>query len=119
MKISVILEILARARMPSLTVNQLRLLVDTAEGKTFAGDLEAFADGDLGRRQNIAAVVGALAPGVRRTVDQLGFQFDLGKIIAAAKRDGCASLSTIKGANATPASRPGLFPTSKPPDYTG
>jgi hypothetical protein len=105
MKISVILEILARARLPSLTANQLRLLVDTAEGKAFAGDLEAFADGDLGRRQNIAAVVGALSPGVRRTVDQLGFQFDLGKIIAAAKRDGCAGLSTIKGADATPASR--------------
>lgn len=105
MKMSVILETLAHAQLPSLTADQLRMLVGTAEGKAFANDLQAFAAGDVGRRRNIAAVAGALAPAVRRTVEQLGFEFDLKEIIAAVKRDDCEGLSTLKVANTTPESR--------------
>lgn len=105
MKLSTILETLASARLPSVTSEQLRHLVGTAAGKAFADDLKWFAAGEAGRREQLAAVVNALAPGVRRTVEQLGFQFDLPAIIAAAKLDGCAAIETIKAANTNPGSR--------------
>lgn len=105
MKLSTILETLAAARLPSVTSEQLRHLVGTAEGKAFADDLKWFAAGEAGRREQLAAVVNALAPGVRRTVEQLGFQFDLPAIIAAAKLDGSAGIDTIKAANANPGNR--------------
>lgn len=105
MKLSTILETLAAARLPSVTSEQLRHLVGTAEGKAFADDLRWFAAGETGRRDQLAAVVNALAPGVRRTVEQLGFQFDLPAIIAAAKRDGSACIDSIKAANANPGNR--------------
>lgn len=105
MKLSTILETLATARLPSVTSEQLRQLVGTAEGKAFAEDLKWFAAGEAGRRQQLAAVVHALAPGVRRTVEQLGFQFDLPAIIAAAKFDDSAGIETIKAANASPGNR--------------
>jgi hypothetical protein len=105
MKLSTILETLAAARLPSVTSQQLQQLVGTAEGKAFADDLRWFAAGEAGRREQLAAVVNALAPGVRRTVEQLGFQFDLPAIIAAAKLDGAAGIDTIKAANANPGNR--------------
>jgi hypothetical protein len=105
MKLSTILETLAAARLPSVTSEQLRQLVGTAEGKAFADDLRWYAAGEAGRRERLAAVVHALAPGVRRTVEQLGFQFDLCAIIAAAKVDGSAGVGTIKAANASPGNR--------------
>jgi hypothetical protein len=105
MKLSTILETLASARLPSVTSEQLRQLVGTAEGKAFADDLRWFAVGETKRRQQLAAVVHALAPSVRRTVEQLGFQFDLAAIIAAAKLDGSAGIDTIKAANANPGNR--------------
>jgi hypothetical protein len=105
MKLSTILETLASARLPSVTSEQLRQLVGTAEGKAFADDLRWFAVGETKRRQQLAAVVHALAPGVRRTVEQLGFQFDLAAIIAAAKLDGSAGIDTIKAANGNPGNR--------------
>jgi len=105
MKLSTILETLASARLPSVTSEQLRQLVGTAEGKAFADDLRWFAVGETKRHQQLAAVVHALAPGVRRTVEQLGFQFDLPAIIAAAKLDGCAGIETIMAANANPGNR--------------
>ena len=105
MKLSTILETLASARLPSVTSEQLRQLVGTAEGKAFADDLRWFAVGETKRRQQLAAVVHALAPGVRRTVEQLGFQFDLAAIIAAAKLDGSAGIDTIRAANANPGNR--------------
>lgn len=105
MKLSTILATLSAARLPSVTSEQLQHLVGTAEGKAFAEDLKWFAAGELGRRQHLAAVVHALAPGVRRTVEQLGFQFDLVAIIAAAKLDGSADINTIKAASANPGSR--------------
>lgn len=105
MKLSIILETLASARLPSVTSEQLQHLVGTAEGKAFADDLKWFAAGEAGRREQLATVVYALAPGVRRTVEQLGFQFDLPAIIAAAKLDGCAGIETIKAANANPGNR--------------
>lgn len=105
MKLSTILETLAAARLPSVTSEQLRQLVGTAEGKAFADDLRWYAVGETKRRETIAAVVHALAPGVRRAVEQLGFQFDLPAIIAAAKIDGCVGIDTIKAANASPGNR--------------
>lgn len=105
MKLSTILETLASARLPSVTSEQLRHLVGTAEGKKFADDLKWFAAGEAGRRQHLAAVVNALGPGVRRTVEQLGFQFDLLAIISSAKLDGSAGINTIKAANANPGNR--------------
>lgn len=105
MKLSTILETLATARLPSVTVEQLQQLVGTAEGKAFADDLRWFAAGETQRREKLAAVVHALAPGVRRTVEQLGFQFDLPAIIAAAKVDGSAGIDTIRAANANPGNR--------------
>jgi hypothetical protein len=105
MKLSTILETLASARLPSVTSEQLHQLVGTAEGKAFADDLRWFAVGETKRRQLLAAVVHALAPGVRRTVEQLGFQFDLPAIIAAAKLDESAGIDTIKTANANPGNR--------------
>lgn len=105
MKLSTILATLATARLPSVTSEQLHQLVGTAEGKAFADDLRWFAAGEAKRREQLAAVVNALAPGVRRTVEQLGFQFDLPTIIAAAKLDGCAGIETIKAANANPGNR--------------
>ena len=105
MKLSTILETLAIARLPSVTSEQLRHLVGTAEGKAFADDLRWFAAGKAGRREQLAAVVNALAPGVRRTVEQLGFEFDLPAIITGAKLDGCAGIETIKAANANPGNR--------------
>jgi len=105
MKLSTILETLAAARLPSVTGEQLQQLVGTAEGKAFADDLRWFAVGETKRREKLAAVVHALAPGVRRTVEQLGFQFDLLAIIAAAKVDDSAGIDTIKAANANPGNR--------------
>jgi hypothetical protein len=105
MKLSTILDTLAAARLPSVTIEQLRQLVGTAEGKAFAEDLELFAAGEAQRRDQLAFVVHALAPGVRRTVEQLGFQFDLPAIIAAAKSDGSTGFNMIKAANADPGSR--------------
>lgn len=105
MKLSTILATLSAARLPSVTSEQLQHLVGTAEGKAFAEDLKCFAAGELGRRQDLAAVVHALAPGVRRTVEQLGFQFDLLAIIAAAKLDESAGIDTIKGANGSAGNR--------------
>jgi hypothetical protein len=105
MKLSIILETLASARLPSVTSEQLRQLVGTAEGKAFADDLRWFAVGETKRRQQLAAVVHALAPGVRRTVEQLGFQFDLAAIIAAAKLEGSVGIDTIRAANANPGNR--------------
>lgn len=105
MKLSTILATLTTARLPSVTSEQLHQLVGTAEGKAFADDLRWFAAGEAKRREQLAAVVNALAPGVRRTVEQLGFQFDLPTIIAAAKLDGCAGIETIKAANANPGNR--------------
>ncbi len=105
MKLSTILETLTTARLPSVTSEQLRQLVGTAEGKAFAEDLKWFTAGETGRRQQLAAVVHALAPGVRRTVEQLGFQFDLPAIIAAAKLDDSSGIETIKAASASPGNR--------------
>lgn len=105
MKLSTILETLAAARLPSVTSEQLRHLVGTAEGKAFADDLKWFAVGEFGRREQLAAVVNALAPGVLRTVEQLGFKFDLPAIIAAAKVDGSVGIDTIKAAHASPGNR--------------
>lgn len=105
MKLSTILETLAAARLPSVTSEQLRHLVGTAEGKAFADDLKWFAAGETGRREQLAAVVHALAPAVRGTVEQLGFQFDLPALIAAAKVDGSTGFDTIKAANANPGNR--------------
>jgi hypothetical protein len=105
MKLSIILETLASARLPSVSSEQLRQLVGTAEGKAFADDLRWFAVGEAKRREQLAAVVHALAPSVRRTVEQLGFQFDLAAIIAAAKLDGLAGIEMIKVANANPGNR--------------
>jgi hypothetical protein len=105
MKLSTILETLASARLPSVTSEQLQHLVGTTVGKAFADDLKWFAAGEAGRREQLAAVVNALAPGVRRTVEQLDFQFDLPAIIAAAKLDGCAGIEIIKAANANPGNR--------------
>lgn len=105
MKLSTILDTLASARLPSVTSEQLRHLVGTTAGKAFADDLKWFAAGEAERRAHLAAVVNALAPGVRRTVEQLGFQFDLPAIIAAAKLDGCAGIETIKAANTNPGNR--------------
>jgi hypothetical protein len=105
MKLSTILETLAAARLPSVTSEQLGHLVGTAEGKAFADDLKWFAAGEAGRRKQLAAVVNALAPAVRRIVEQLGFQFDLSAIIAAAKLDGSAVIDTIKTANVNPGNR--------------
>lgn len=105
MKLSTIFETLAAARLPSVTSEQLRHLVGTAEGKAFARDIESFAAGEAGCREQLAAVVNALAPAVRRTVEQLGFQFDLVKIIGAAKLDGSAGIATIKAAHASPGNR--------------
>jgi len=112
MKLSIILETLASARLPSVTSEQLRQLVGTAEGKAFADDLRWFAVGEAKRRQQLAAVVHALAPSVRRTVEQLGFQFDLAAIIAAAKLDGLAGIEMIKVANANPGNRTRRYRTS-------
>jgi hypothetical protein len=105
MKLSTILATLSAARLPSVTSEQLQHLVGTAEGKAFADDLKWFAAGEVGRRQHLAAVVHALEPGVRRTVEQLGFQFDLVAIIAAAKLDESAGIDTIKGANGSAGNR--------------
>lgn len=105
MKLSTILETLAAARLPSVTSEQLRHLVGTAEGKAFADDLKWFAAGETGRREQLAAVVHALAPAVRGTIEQLGFRFDLAALIAAGKRDGSTPFDTIQSANANPANR--------------
>lgn len=105
MKLSAILEILANARLPSVTGDQLRQLVGTAEGKAFADDLRWFAAGETGRREQLAAVVHALAPAVRGTVEQLGFRFDLAALIAAGKRDGSTPFDTIQSSNANPVNR--------------
>jgi len=105
MKLSIILETLASARLSSVTSEQLRQLVGTAAGKAFAEELRWFAAGEVGRRDQLAAVVNALAPSVRLMVEQLGFQFDLQAIIAAAKLDGSAGINTIKAASANPGNR--------------
>ena len=102
MRLSTILETLAAARLPSVTSAQLQQLVGTAEGKAFADDLKWFAAGEAGRREQLAAVVHALAPGVQRTIEQLGFEFDLLTIIAAAKLDGSVGFSKLREAASNP-----------------
>ena len=96
MKLSTILSTLAQAKLPSVTAVQLQQLVGTAEGKAFAEDLKWFAAGETTRRQPLAAVVHALAPVIRRSVEQMGLQFDLFVIIAAGKRDGDQLFDAIK-----------------------
>jgi hypothetical protein len=105
MKLATILDTLAAARLPSVTGEQLQQLVGTTEGKAFADDLRWYAAGDTKRHGQLAAVVHALAPGVRRTVEQLGFRFDVLALIAAAKRDGLAGFEIVKAANANPGNR--------------
>jgi hypothetical protein len=105
MKLSTILAILSSARLPSVTGEQLQQLVGTVEGKQFAEDLRWYGAGEVGRQAQLAAVVHALAPGVRRTVEQLGLEFDLSSIIAAAKRDGDKLFEEIKAALTNPANR--------------
>lgn len=105
MKLSTILGTLASARLPSVTSEQLQQLVGTAEGKAFAEDLKWYAAGETKRRDQLAAVVNALAPGVRRSVEQMGLQFDLPTVIAAAKRDGDQLFDAIKTGPAKPANR--------------
>jgi hypothetical protein len=105
MKLATILDTLAAARLPSVTSEQLQQLVGTAEGKAFADDLRWYVAGDTKRHGHLAAVVHALAPGVRRTAEQLGFRFDVLALIAAAKRDGLAGFDTVKAANANPGNR--------------
>lgn len=100
MKLSTILTTLAEAKLPSVSSEQLQQLVGTAEGKAFAEDLRWFAAGELTRRPHLAAVVHALTPSVRRSVEQMGLEFDVLTIIAAAKRDGEQLFDAIKGADA-------------------
>ena len=64
-----------------------------------------FAAGETGRREQLATVVHALEPTVRRTVELLGFKFDLSALISAAKREGSSGFDTIKGANANAGNR--------------
>lgn len=101
MKLSTILITLAEARLPSVTAEQLQQLVGTAEGKAFADDVRWLGAGDATRRSNVAAVVYCLAPGVRRSVERLGLQFDLLALVGAVKRDGEQLLEAIKSGGAS------------------
>lgn len=105
MKLSTILSTLAEARLPSVTAEQLQQLVGTAEGKAFADDVRWFAAGDTGRRAHLAAVVHCLSPGVRRSVEQLGLEFDVLALIRAAKLDGEYLFHAITNASAGAAGR--------------
>lgn len=109
MKLSLILNTLAAARLPSVTSEQLQQLVGTTEGKAFADDLKWYAAGDIDRREHLAAVVNVLAPGMRRTVTQLGFHFDLVRLITVIKRDGAKGINTIRTANENPGNRARAF----------
>jgi len=105
MKLSTILATLADARLPSLTREQLAPLVGTAEGRAFGEDLRWYAAGETARRDHLAAVVHALAPAVRRSVEQMGLRFDLPAVIAAARRDGDGLFDTIRKGSADAAGR--------------
>lgn len=105
MKLSIILDTLVAAQLPTVTSEQLQHLVGTAQGKAFADDLDRYAAGDNTRREQLAAVVHALAPGVRRMIEKMGFRFDLLMLIAAAKRDGSDWFNTIIAADANPGNR--------------
>lgn len=105
MKLSTILATLAAAKLPSVSGEQLQQLVGTAEGKAFAEDVKWFAAGEVSRRAGLAAVVHALAPSVRHSIEQMGLQFDLLAVIAAAKRDGEQVFDAIKGVGTHPAER--------------
>lgn len=105
MKLAIILDTLAAARLPAVTGEQLLSLVGTAEGKAFAADLERFAAGETQRRDQLAAVVHALATALRDSVKQLGYQFNLRTLIAAAKLDRSASIEAIIEASENPEKR--------------
>lgn len=87
MKLADIHEILATAKLPVLNKEQLLQLAATDSGQVFGGDLRAFAAGDRGKRDELAAVVLSLAPAVKETVEKLGFPFDIERMIEVAKRE--------------------------------
>jgi hypothetical protein len=105
MKLSIILATLVAAKLPSVNGEQLHQLVGTAEGKAFAEDLKWFAAGEVSRRPLLAAVVHALSPSIRQSVEQMGLQFDVLVMIAAAKRDGERLFDTLKNVGTHSADR--------------
>ncbi|WP_426116982.1 hypothetical protein [Massilia sp. PWRC2] len=105
MKLAIILDTLATARLPAVTGEQLLSLVGTAEGKAFAADLKRFAAGETQRHDQLAAVVHALAPALRGAVKELGYQFDLRTLIAAAKLDRSSGIKAIIKASERPDKR--------------
>lgn len=74
MKMSEILGTLAQASLPPLTREQLHELASTDVGKQFGEALRGFSAGDETRRDELRAVVMAMAPEHRETLKRLGYQ---------------------------------------------
>ena len=87
MKVSEISSILARARLPALTREQLHELAGCDAGRVFGQALRAFDEGDTAQRDVLEATVRATAPGVRATLRGLGANVPLDQLVAIARKE--------------------------------
>lgn len=87
MKIETINELLARAKLPALSRDQLLELAGTADGKMFAAQLERFQAGDVTVADDLEVFVRSLSPSVRECVQGLGIAFELPAFLIVARQE--------------------------------
>lgn len=87
MKVSEIGAVLALAKLPALTREQLMALAGGPAGKRFADALRAFATGDTRSRDILEATVLALDPKLAGTLKGLGSTSTVDDVVGAAQRE--------------------------------
>lgn len=96
MKYATILATLESAGLPALAREQLALLVGSDAGKAFADDLRWYAAGDRARLAGLAAVAGALDPGMLQQLARVGIDCDLTTLIRLARQEGATLFAQIR-----------------------
>lgn len=87
MKLSDISAILAQAKLPQLTRDQLLALAGGNAGKRFAEALRAFAAGDASRRDDLEATARALDPQLQTLLRHNGYTFTVDQLAGIAQRE--------------------------------
>ena len=87
MKLSEITNILAAAKLPTLSRDQLLELASSGAGKRFEAALLAFAAGDRQQRAELEATVRVLNPTTRTTLQRIGGQLPVGELVTVACKE--------------------------------
>lgn len=87
MKIDAITSVLASAKLPPLTREQLLELAGTADGKQFQADLVRLQSGDESAAADLEVVVRSLSPSVQECLTGLGIDYDVSAVLAVARRE--------------------------------